>query len=74
MRLSVILLACALAGIVGGGWLIGHLVGVGAGVVFDSLCVGAWAVLRDDGQPDVPQVVQGAPTLQDVLDRHRQAS
>ena len=71
MRLSVILLTCAAVGIVGGAWLIGAWTGVGAAVLFDSLAFGFVAQQRDDGTPSVNQ---GAPTLQDVLDRHRQAS
>lgn len=50
MRLSVALLLLALAGVLGGGALIGG-VALGCCVIFDSLCVGAWALLRDDGRP-----------------------
>ena len=71
MRLSVILLAAAALGVAAGAWLIGRWTGVGAAVVFDSLCTGAWALFHDDG---VPQAVQGAPTLADILERNRQAS
>lgn len=50
MRLSVALLLLALAGVLGGGALIG-LPALGACLIFDSLAVGAWALLRDDGKP-----------------------
>ena len=69
MRLSVVLLLLSLAGVLGGAALIG-LPALGAAVIFDSLCVGVWALARDDGQPGLPQV-HGAPTLQQVLDRAR---
>lgn len=53
MRLSVVLLLLALAGVLGGGALIG-LPALGGCLVFDSLCVGAWALLRDDGKRPAP--------------------
>lgn len=72
MRLSVVLLLVALAGVLGGGALIG-VPALGACLIFDSLCVGLWALLRDDGVP-VP-VVRGLPsagkTLRQVLDEAR---
>jgi hypothetical protein len=69
MRLSVILLLAALAGVLGGGALIG-LPALGACLVFDSLCVGAWALLRDDGARGAPGVHE-VPTLAQVLERAR---
>jgi hypothetical protein len=72
MRLSIALLIVSLAGVLGGAALIG-LPALGGAVIFDSLCVGVWALARDDGQPAVPQV-HAASTLHDVLDRFRQAS
>ena len=69
MRLSVVLLLLALAGILGGGALIG-LPALGGCLIFDSLCVGAWALLRDDGKGAKPQAHQ-VPTLHDVLERAR---
>lgn len=69
MRMSVILLIVALAGILGGGALIG-LPALGGCLIFDSLCVGAWALLRDDGQPVRPNV-HAVPWLHDVLERAR---
>ena len=71
MRLSVILLVIALAGVLAGGWLTGRL-GFGLCVIADSVAVGAWALFRDDGREAGPQV-QGAPTLHDVLERARAA-
>jgi hypothetical protein len=72
MRLSIILLLVSLAGILGGAALIG-LPALGAAVIFDSLCVGVWALARDDGLPSVP-VAHGPATVEQVLDRFRQAS
>ena len=68
MRLSVVLLLAALAGVLGGGALIG-LPALGAALIFDSLCVGLWALLRDDGAA-VPSAHQ-VPTLAQVLERAR---
>lgn len=68
MRLSVILLLAALAGVLGGGALIG-LPALGGCLIFDSLCIGAWGLLRDDGRAR-PQAHQ-VPTLRDVLERAR---
>lgn len=69
MRLSVILLLLALAGVLGGGALIG-LPALGGCLIFDSLCVGAWALLRDDGGQARPAVHE-LPTLAQVLERAR---
>ena len=68
MRVSLLLLLAALAGVLGGGALIG-LPALGGCLIFDSLCVGAWALLRDDGaaKPQAHQV----PTLAQVLERAR---
>ena len=73
MRLSVVLLVVSLAGVLAGGWLTGRL-GFGLCVIFDSLAVGAWAVLRDDGRPVPGPQVYGVPTLAQVLERARDAS
>ena len=72
MRLSAVLLVLSLAGILAGGWLTGRL-GFGLAVIADSVAVAAWALLRDDGKPDEPQV-HGVPTLQDVLERARRSA
>lgn len=69
MRLPVFLLAASLLGVVGGAFLIGTWA-VGCAVIFDSLAVGAWALLHDDGQRAVPQVHE-VPTLAQVLERAR---
>jgi len=73
MRLSVLLLCLSLVGVAAGGWLIGRWA-LGVAVIFDSLCVGAWALLRDDGQgePAGRAVVGQVPVhLGEVFDRAR---
>ena len=72
MRLSVVLLLCSLAGVLAGAALIG-VAALGGAVIFDSLCVGVWALRRDDGMPD-PQVREVAPTLGNILERARRAA
>jgi hypothetical protein len=69
VRLSIVLLLAALAGVLGGGALIG-LPALGGCLIFDSLCVGGWALLRDDGARVVPSV-HDVPTLAQVLERAR---
>jgi hypothetical protein len=69
MRLSVVLLLVALAGVLGGAALIG-IPALGGALIFDSLAVGAWALLRDDGTRGVPSVHE-VPTLSQVLERAR---
>jgi hypothetical protein len=69
MRQSVVLLICALVGVLLGGWLIGRWA-LGVCVIFDSLCVGVFALVRDDGE-GVPQVHGVVPTLAQVLERAR---
>ena len=73
MRLSVVLLCCALAGVVLGGLLIG-VWAAGLGVIFDSLCVGVWGLLRETGTGQVVPGVHEVPTLGQVLERARRAS
>lgn len=73
MRLSVVLLAVSLLGVLAGGWLTGRL-GFGLCVIADSAAVAVWALLRDDGRqahPVTPEQPQG--TLHDVLERARRA-
>ena len=70
MRLSVVLLIVALAGVIGGAALI-SVPAIGAAIIFDALTVGAYALLRDDGKPAAPQVHEVPATLQQVLDRAR---
>ena len=69
MRLSVALLLASLAGVLAGAALIG-VAALGAAVIFDSLCVGAWALRRETGDPQV----QAASTLANVLERARRAA
>ena len=72
MRLSVGLLAVSLLGVLAGGWLTGRL-GFGLCIIADSVAVGAWALLHDDGTGrQEPQAVE-TPTLHDVLERARRA-
>lgn len=73
MRLSVALLAVSLLGVLAGGWLTGRL-GFGLCVIADSVALGAWAVLRDDGRPRPEPQVHGVPTLADVLERARRSA
>ena len=68
MRLPVVLLIVALAGILGGGALIG-LPALGACLIFDSLCIGVYALFRDDGAN--PVVAEVPSTLHQVLERAR---
>ena len=70
MRWSIVLLIASLAGVLGGGALI-SIPALGVCLIFDSLCAGAWALLRDDGKPAAPQVHEVPATLQQVLDRAR---
>ena len=70
MRLSVVLLLCSLAGVLLGASLIGTAA-LGGAVIFDSLCVGVYALARDTGEPQVREV---APTLANILERARRAA
>ena len=73
MRLSAVLLAISLLGVLAGGWLTGRL-GFGLCVIADSVAVGFLALRLDDGTgPQEPQV-HGAPTLAQVLENARRAS
>ena len=72
MRLSAVLLACSLLGILAGGWLTGRL-GFGLCVIADSVAVGFWALRRDDGTGEQQPQVHGVPTLHEVLERARNA-
>ena len=70
MRLSVVLLLLSLAGVLGGGWLIGRQA-LGLCVIADSVAVGVYALLRDDGRGQAAPEVRGVPTLAQVLERAR---
>lgn len=73
MRLSAFLLVTSLLGVVAGAWLVGRWA-VGCAVIFDSLCVGVWALFHDDGQSAQVHAVPGTGgTLQQVLERARAA-
>jgi hypothetical protein len=72
MRLSVVLLVLSLAGILGGAALIG-VQALGAAVIADSVAVGAWALLRDDGPAREPSVTE-VPTLANVLEKARRSA
>jgi hypothetical protein len=69
MRLSVVLLLCSLAGVLGGAALIGTWA-LGLAVIADSVAVGVFALLRDAGDRARPSVAQ-VPTLAQVLERAR---
>ncbi len=72
MRLSIVLLAVSLLGVLAGGWLTGRL-GFGLCVIADSVAVAAWALSRDDGQVRAEPQAYEAPTLHDVLERARRS-
>lgn len=74
MRLSAVLLVLSLLGIVAGAALIGPAA-VGGAVIFDSLCVGLWALVRDDGAERLPARprVDGV-SLGEVLERARRSA
>lgn len=73
MRLSAFLLVCSLLGVLGGAFLIGTWA-VGCAVIFDSVCVGGWALFHDDGAPaPVPQVHDVPLTVPQILERARVA-
>lgn len=72
MRLSVVLLLIALAGVIGGAALI-SVPAIGGAIIFDALCVGAWALLRDDEDQARPSVHE-VPSLAQVLERARGAA
>ena len=71
MRTSIVLLLCSLAGILGGGALIGTWA-LGVCLIFCSLCAGGWALFHDDGTAAQPAVHQlPGMTLKQVFDRAR---
>ena len=75
MRLHVILLIAALAGVVGGAWLIG-MWAVGVAVIADSAAVAAWALFHDDGQePQAAIADDGMPAdVRAFVEKVRRAS
>lgn len=70
MRVSAVALVCSLLGVIAGAALIG-VAAVGGAVIFDSLCVGVWAVLRETGEAAARPGVHEVPTLAQVLERAR---
>jgi hypothetical protein len=72
MRLSIVLLLASLLGVAAGGWLVGRWA-LGVAVIFDSLCVGVWALGRDDGKGEAVSrpVGQAGVALAEVFDRAR---
>jgi hypothetical protein len=68
----VVLLLCSLAGVLGGAALIG-LWALGVAIIFDSLAVGAYALLADDESGARPSVHE-VPTLAQYLQRVRDAA
>jgi hypothetical protein len=73
MRLSVVLLLCSLAGVMGGAALIG-MWALGLAIIADSVAVGAWALFHDDGKGRAAPSVHEVPTLANVLERARSSS
>jgi hypothetical protein len=73
VRLSVCLLLLSLAGVMGGAALIG-VWALGVAIVADSVAVGVYALLRDDGSRPAPSVRELPPTLENILERARRAS
>ena len=72
MRLSMVLLLVSLAGVMGGAALIG-LWALGLAIIVDSVAVGVYALLREDGDRARPSVHE-VPTLAQVLERARGAA
>ena len=71
MRSSVLLLLVSLAGVLGGAALIG-VWALGLAIIFDSLAVGVYALLRDT--PAAPSVRAVQSSVASVLERARAAS
>jgi hypothetical protein len=69
VRRSVVLLLCSLAGVLGGAALIG-LWALGVAIIADSVAVGVYALLADDGSEARPSVHE-VPTLAQYLERAR---
>jgi hypothetical protein len=69
VKLSVVLLLVSLAGVLGGAALIGTWA-LGVAIIADSIAVGAYALLRDDGHAAAPSVHE-VPSLAQVLERAR---
>jgi hypothetical protein len=72
VRLSATLLIVSLAGILGGAALIATWA-LGLAVIADSVAVGVYALLRDDGGRAAPSVHE-VPTLASILEKARHAA
>ena len=73
MRLSACLLLLSLAGVLGGAALIG-LPALGVAVIADSVAVGVYALLRDDGsRGGAGACTRCRPTLENILEKARRA-
>lgn len=72
MRSPVVLLACALAGMLGGGALIG-VWALGLCLIADSIAVGVFALMHDwpERKPAVHVVPGQGMTVAEVFDRAR---
>jgi hypothetical protein len=73
VRSSVLLLLVSLAGIMGGAALIG-VWALGLAIIADSVAVGVYALLHDDGVPAQPAVRAVPRTVAEVLEHARAAS
>jgi hypothetical protein len=73
MRLSVLLLVCSLAGVLGGAALIGTWA-LGLAIIADSVAVGVLAWNRDDGTgQQQPQAHEVPAAVEAVLARARRS-
>jgi hypothetical protein len=72
VRVSAALLVVSLAGVLGGAALIGTWA-LGAAVIADSVAVGVYALLRDDGGRRAAPQVHEVPTLASILEKARRA-
>jgi len=70
MRMSIALLASAVVGVLGGAAMIG-LPALGGAIVFESLCLGYWAIIRDDGR-ETPEAAAWSRGLHAVPSTHEQ--
>lgn len=64
MRASLILLAVAAAGLLGGAFLAAGLAGLGGALMAESVVAGALALLRDDGRAAESEVPSPVSTLE----------
>ena len=73
MRSSLLLLIVSLLGVLGGAALIGRWA-LGLAIIADSVAVGVFTLLRDDGVPAQPAVRAVQGSVASVLERARAAS